>query len=315
MRALRALLGVAACVAVLASAGWRASAQPPLAIKPFERPHFKSAIRLTTVTVTVTDAEGRLIRDLPREQFDVFEDGEPQAITQFTNDRVPVSLGILLDASDSMYGRRIADAREAIDYFLADLLDPADEFSLVVFNHHQQVLAPWTFDRSLAATTLAPVRPWGSTAIYDAIMTAIPLADSRHNQRAALLVVSDGADTASDTALRDLRRALLRTDLFVYAIGIDSADRRAINAPVNAATLGQITDQSGGRVRVVHDSSEVTIALEQIANELNSQYLIGYSAPHPGDGKYHSIRVRVKGGEYRVRARNGYVDDPTGSTR
>jgi VWFA-related protein len=295
--------------------GWQVTAQPPLALKPSERPHFKSAIRLTTVTVTVTDAEGHLVRDLPRERFEVFEDGQTQTVTQFTNDRVPVSLGILLDASDSMYGRRIADAREAIDHFLSALLDPADEFSLVVFNHHQQVLAPWTFDRSLASTMLAPIRPWGSTAIYDAIMTAIPLADSRHNQRAALLVVSDGADTASDTGLRDVRRALLRTDVFVYAIGIDSADRRTINAPVNSATLGQITDQSGGRTRVVHDSSEVSMALEQIADELNSQYLIGYSSPRGGDGKYHSIRVRVKGGDYRVRARSGYVDEVVSVTR
>jgi VWFA-related protein len=119
--------------------------------------------------------------------------------------------------------------------------------------------------------------------------------------------VSDGADTASDTGLRDLRGALMRTDLFVYAVGIDSADRRTINAPVNAATLGQITDQSGGRTRIVHDSSELSSALEQIADELNSQYLIGYASPRQSDGRYHSIRVRVTGGDFKVRARNGYV--------
>jgi Ca-activated chloride channel homolog len=307
MRTARWLVFGAGCVAALWVADLPAGAQPPLSMKPSERPHFTSAIKLTTVTVTVTDAQGRLIRDLPRDRFEIFEDGEPQAITQFTGDRVPVSLGILLDASDSMYGRRIADARTAIDHFVGEMLDPADEFSLLVFNHHQQVLTPWTEDRSLALTMLAPVKPWGSTAIYDAIMTAIPLADSRHKQRAALLVVSDGADTASDTALRDLRSALLRTDLFVYAIGIDSPGRRAINAPVSASTLGQVTDQSGGHTRIVHDSSEVSAALEQIAEELNSQYLIGYSSTHPSDGKYHSIRVHVKGGEYKVRARNGYV--------
>ena len=168
-------------------------------------------------------------------------------------------------------------------------------------------LTTWTDDRSLTLSLLAAVRPWGSTAIYDAILAAIPLADSRHRQRAALLVVSDGADTASDTTLRAVRGALLRTDLFIYAIGIDSRERRAINAPVNAVTLGEITDQSGGRTHVVHDSVEVTSALEEIAEELNSQYLIGYSSSKAADGKYHSIRVRVHGGDYKVRARNGYV--------
>jgi VWFA-related protein len=77
---------------------------------------------------------------------------------------------------------------------------------------------------------------------------------------------------------------------------------------VNPTTLAQVTDPSGGRTRIVHDSSEVAQALEQIAEELNSQYLIGYSSARAGDGQYHSIRVKVKGGDYRVRARNGYVD-------
>jgi VWFA-related protein len=307
MRGVRAVIVLALAGLTLAPAAWRAHAQEPRPAPVDPRPHFKTAVRLTTVTATVTDAGGRLVRDLPRDRFEVFEDGEPQAITQFTSDRVPVSLGILLDGSDSMYGRRIADARTAIDRFVTDLLDPADEYALLVFNHHQQLLTPWTDDRSLVLSMLSPVRPWGSTAIYDALMAAIPMADTRHNQRAALLVVSDGADTASDLALRDVRGALLRSDVFVYAIGIDSADRRAINAPVNAATLAQITDQSGGRTRVVHDSSEVVVALEQIAEELNSQYLIGYTSPRGADGKYHTIRLHVKGGEFRVRARSGYV--------
>lgn len=271
------------------------------------RPHFRSAVSLTTVNATVTDADGRLVPRLPRERFELFEDGEPQDITHFTNERVPVSLGILLDGSDSMYGRRISDARAAIYRFVSDMLDPADEFSLMVFNHQSQLLSEWTEDRSLAFSMLQPVRPWGATAIYDAIASALPLADTRHRQRAALLVVSDGADTASDVTLRELRRSLLRTDVFVYAIGVDSPDRRAINAPVNALALGEVTDPSGGRTHIVHDISEVSTALEQIADELNSQYLIGYSSPKAPDGQYHSIRVRVRGGEHKVRARSGYV--------
>ena len=273
---------------------------------PDKRPRFRSSVKLTTVSATVTDADGRLVHDLPQDRFEIFEDGERQTITQFTAERVPVSLAVLLDASDSMFGRRIADARQAIDHFVADLLGPEDEFSLMAFNHHQELLTPWTDDRH-AGAMLAALKPWGSTAIYDAVMAALPLADSRHKPRAAILVVSDGADTASDTPIRELLSALRRTDLFVYAIGIDSADRRAITTAVNPVALAQITDQSGGRTRVVHDSGEVADALSQIAEELNSQYLIGYSPTRPADGRYHSIRVRVAGGDYRVRARNGYV--------
>lgn len=308
MRAARAILTVPTVLAAL----WLATPvphaqQPPLAVPPSGRPHFRSAVRLTTVTATVTDAEGHLITGLPQERFEVFEDGRLQDITQFTSDRVPVSLGILLDASDSMYGRRMADARGAIDRFVAERLGADDEYALTVFNHQQQVLTGWTADRALAMSTLAPVRPWGATAIYDAIMAAIPMADDRHKPRAALLVVSDGADTASDAALREVRRALRRTDLFVYAVGIDSKDRRSINAAVNPTALAEITDQSGGRTRIVHDSAEVTEALTAIADELNSQYLIGYLSSRPPDSQFHSIRVRVKDGAYKVRARDGYV--------
>jgi Ca-activated chloride channel family protein len=307
MRAARAWLLGAALMAG-ASATWTTHAQVVGEQRTADaRPHFKTAVNLTTVTATVVDAAGRLVPRLPLEAFELFEDGVPQTITQFTNERVPVSLGILLDGSDSMYGRRISDARSAIYRFLSDLLDPADEYSLVVFNHQQRLLSEWTDDRSVAFDKLHPVRPWGSTAIYDAVAAAIPMAQTRHRQRAALLVLSDGADTASDVTLRDLRRELLRSDFFVYAIGIDSPDRRAINAAVNAAALAEVTDQSGGRTHVVHDMSEVAIALDRIAEELNSQYLIGYSSPRGDDGKYHSIRVRVRSGEYKVRARNGYI--------
>lgn len=303
----RTALVASVLAAVTLAAGYPHAQAPPLAAPRDQRPQFKTAVRLTTVTVTVTDAEGRLVADLPREQFEVFEDGVPQEVTQFTKERVPVSVGILLDASDSMYGKRIQEARDAIGHFVSDLLAADDEFSLVAFNHHQQVLTGWTDDRSAPPRLLAPVKPWGSTAIYDAIMASIPLADSRHRQRAALLVVSDGADTASDTQLRDLRTALRRTDLFIYAIGIDSPGRRPINAAVNPMTLAQITDQSGGRTRIVHNTSEVSDALAQIAEELNSQYLIGFGSTGPADGRFHSIRVHVKGGQYKVRARNGYV--------
>src|ERR1044072_4271710 len=95
-----------------------------------ERP-FQSGIEVTSITATVTDGEGHLVADLPREAFEVFEDGDRQAITQFTRERVPVGLGVLLDISDSMFGRRIEDARSAVDRVLFELVHPADEFLLL----------------------------------------------------------------------------------------------------------------------------------------------------------------------------------------
>ena len=282
-------------------------ASATLAAQQSGLPVFRSSIELTTVTATVQTAEGQLVEGLPRESFALFEDGVPQQITHFTNERVPVSLAVLLDTSDSMFGQRLQDARLAISQFVPGLIDRGDEFAIVAFNHKQNVLTQWTSEGARAGEVMAPIRPFGSTAIYDALLASLPLAATRNRQRAALLVVSDGADTASDSTLREVRTQLLRTDAFIYAVAIDPAARRPINAPVNVGALSEITDQSGGRTELVHNTSEIGAALADIANELNHQYLIGYTSSHGNDGKYHSIRVRVPDTDYRVRARNGYV--------
>jgi Ca-activated chloride channel family protein len=293
--------------AALAASSLFSSAQQPPAPAP---PRFGAAIDLTTVTATVTDADGHLVTGLPREAFDVFEDGQRQTIAEFTNERVPVSLGVLLDVSDSMFGKRIEDARSAVDRFLFDLLDLNDEFFVMVFNHQPHVLTRWTREAELVRRALAGIKPFGGTATNDALMAAIPVVADRSRQRAALVLISDGADTGSNATRRDLRNAFLRSDVFVYAVAIDSPDRQPINTRVNAQALREITAENGGRTEVVQNSSDLAAATASIAEELNSQYLLGYASPRGRDGQFHSIRVRVSGTGYRVRARSGYVAIP-----
>jgi len=271
---------------------------------------FRSGIEVTSITATVTDRDGHLITGLGREAFDVYEDGTLQTITQFTHERVPIGLGVLLDISDSMFGKRMQDARAAVDRFLFDLLDPADEFFLMAFNHRPRVLTGWTRAQQDVQRALAGLKPSGGTAIYDAIIEALPLLERRTRERAALLVISDGSDTASNASLREVRSALLRSDGFVYAIAIDSPDRQPINTRVNPQPLREITAESGGRTEIVRNSAELNDATARIAEELNSQYVLGYTSPRGADGQYHTIRVRVAGSDYRVRARNGYVATP-----
>jgi Ca-activated chloride channel homolog len=204
-----------------------------------------------------------------------------------------------------MFGKRIRDARAAVDRFLFDLLDPADEFFVFAFNHRPRPLTTWTHAREEVQKALAALQPSGGTAIYDAILGALPVMATRTRERAAILVISDGADTASDATLRDVRSALLRSDAFAYAIAIDSPDRQAINTRVNADALREITADSGGRTEIVHSSEDLAGATARIADELNHQYVLGYSSSHPADGRFHSIRVHA--GAYRVAARRGYV--------
>src|SRR5262245_10348312 len=181
-----------------------AQQQPPLR----DDRTFQSGIDVISITATVTDKDGRLITDLGREAFEVYEDGIRQTITQFTNERVPVGLGVLLDVSDSMFGKRIQDARAAVDRFLFELLDENDQFFILGFNHQPRVLTGWTHAPEEVRRALDGIKPFGGTAVYDAVIEALPVVGRRTRQRAALLVISDGADTASTATLRDVRSAL-----------------------------------------------------------------------------------------------------------
>jgi Ca-activated chloride channel homolog len=267
---------------------------------------FRIASELVTTAVTVRDAEGRLVTNLERKDFTIEEDGVPQEITQFTKERVPVSLSLTLDVSDSMRGQRMADARTALAHFLDKLLAIEDEASLLGFNHETRMFGQWTTERSGMRGKLDGITPSGGTAMYDAIDSALPLFESRLHPRAAILLVSDGADTASDMTPTTLKQKLVRSDVFLYAIGINSLDARN-STRINPFTLNELTSQGGGYTEIIGSTAELGAATERIAEELNHQYMLGYTPAKRGDGKYHSVRVKVSNDSYRVRARRGVV--------
>jgi VWFA-related protein len=264
-------------------------------------------VELVVVTVTVKDRDGRLVPGLARDDFQVLEDGVEQRVTQFTADRVPVSLGIAVDISDSMFGERIVEARRAIDRFVLDLLEGGDEAFLEVFNHAPRMTAPWTSPPRGLAGRLDAVTPFGGTAIYDALIRAVPMFDKRHNQRCGLVVISDGEDTASDAKLQDALRRLNGSDAFVYGIALDAPSGPAIASRFSPQALSDITGQTGGYTEIIHSGAELSAATERIAFELNHQYTLGYMPTHAADGQFHSLRVRVKNRDLVARTRRGYT--------
>lgn len=271
---------------------------------------FRTQVQLVQVAATVTDRDGRLMTNLGRDDFTIHEDGVEQTVALVSRERLPVSLGILVDVSDSMYGQRIADARAALDRFVLDLLAKTDEAFLMTFNHEPRLVASWTFPPSGLSHQLDDAKPFGGTAIYDALVAALPLLSSRRYPRCGLVVVSDGTDNASDHTLYEAVRALNPSDAFVYAIAIDEPSGPAIARRFSPQALNDITGPTGGYTEVIKTSADLAHATERIANELNHQYMLAYMPNHPADGKYHSIRVRVRDGTYIVRARRGYVDTP-----
>jgi VWFA-related protein len=183
---------------------------------------FRTAVELVNVNATVTDASGRFVSGLRKEDFRLFEDDQPQEITHFNSERVPVSLGIVLDTSGSMEGEKMLAARDAISRFLFQLLGPEDEVFLYRFDSTAELVQGWTRDRSRLRSALGRLSPRGGTAMYDAVAEAIPLAQSGRHKKKAIVVISDGNDTSSETDVRALKRLIRESELLVYAVGIDS---------------------------------------------------------------------------------------------
>jgi len=267
---------------------------------------FRGAVTTVEVPVTVTDNTGHLILGLSKDDFEIYEDGDQQPVTQFSDKRTPVSVGVLLDISDSMRGQPIVDARTSVDRFLSDLLDPGDEAFVESFNHLPRILSGWTTPPSMLKGRLEGERPTGGTAIYDAITASTPMLLRHTRSRAALIVISDGADTASDHSLAQTRETLRRSDAFVYAVAVDSATDARASTKVNPDALREITGPSGGYTEVIKSYEDIGPATERIADELNHQYTVGYATLKPQDGSWRSLRVRVKNHDYLARSRRGY---------
>lgn len=183
---------------------------------------FRTGVELINVTATVTDASGRFVPNLRKEDFRVYQDDQLQPITHFNSERVPVSLGIALDTSGSMDGEKMAAARDALDRFLYQLLDPTDEVFLYRFDSSPQLIDGWTTDRRRISDELSRMQPRGGTALYDTVAEAVPLAQSGKHRKKALVVISDGNDTSSRTDMLSLKQLIRETEVLVYAIGIDA---------------------------------------------------------------------------------------------
>lgn len=183
---------------------------------------FRSGVELVNVTATVSDAAGRFVPGLRQEDFAIYEDNELKEVSYFSAERVPVSLGLVLDTSGSMAGEKIAAARTALDRFVYDLLDERDEVFLYRFSDHPVLVQGWTTDRSLLSRVMSRIAPNGGTAMYDAVVEALPLAATGRHQKKALVIISDGNDTSSKATLRDVQEQLRDSEVLIYAVGIDA---------------------------------------------------------------------------------------------
>jgi VWFA-related protein len=276
---------------------------PVLATLP-ARDAFQPNSGLVTTAVTVRERNGgKLVSNLTEHDFVVEEDGRPQKLARFTSERSPLSVAMVIDTSQSLNGEPMKATRDAARRFV-DALPPGDEVALVSFNHAVNVVSNWTTDRARLHAVLDGLAASGSTAMYDAVWKTISLFTSRGFQRAAIVVISDGADSASDRTPTQLKQQLADTDLFLYWIAVDDPNARPATR-VNPYAIAEIAAQGNGYSEVIQGTKDLDAALTRVSDELNHQYLLAYEPATPGNGRVHTVRVSVPNQNYVVRARRG----------
>jgi Ca-activated chloride channel homolog len=267
---------------------------------------FRKQVEEVVLHATVVDQQGRLITNLDRGAFSIFQNDKPEAVTSFRREDVPVEIGIVVDNSGSM-----RDKRQKISEAVLNLIrgsNPQDESFVVNFGSTPYLDQDFTSDAKLLETALHQVSARGSTALYDAVVaSAVHLQNNPHLSKKVLLVITDGQDNMSRETLQEaVRRLQTKNGPTVYAIGLtddglSSAGRQALQS-LAAAT--------GGTAFFPQSLDEVEAITRTVARDIRSQYTLAFN-PGSAAGRtgYQTIRVEARAPGYGplvVRTRNGY---------
>jgi Ca-activated chloride channel family protein len=281
-------------------------------LAPSTSAQFKSGTLTVPLYVTVTDRESRLVPDLEQQDFEVYDNGQLQKLTMFENRNTPITVVVMIDTSGSM--TLILDrVKEAAEQFLIRLL-PSDTGRVGAFSDKIQFLPKeeFTSDRDLLIRSLRELDFGYPTRLWDAVDESI-----RHLEvvpgRRAMLVFTDGADTASRRDLDDVMQQARAKEVMVYSIGLETEifyGRRQRSSPDRG--LKKLSEETGGGFFLLKKEAELGPTFTRVAQELHSQYVIGFS-PAVLDGKVHKLEVKVKKPGMSPRARKSYVATQTPS--
>jgi Ca-activated chloride channel family protein len=263
------------------------------------------------LNATVLDGSGRSIQTLTKDAFNVYEDGVPQTIASFRHEDLPVSLGLLIDSSGSMYDKRSAVDKAALDF--VKLSNPEDEEFLVDFSWEAFIDQDFTNDIDKLQQGLGFIKSSGGTAIYDALVASADyLSKNAKHPKQVLLVVTDGEDNASTATLEQTIRRIQDLDgPVIYCVGLlfgeDTDKRESRHAK---RVLETLAEQTGGAAYFPKSIRDVDAVAAEVAQDIRTQYTISYhSTKSPTLGGYREVHVEAKAktfGRLSVRTRSGY---------
>jgi Ca-activated chloride channel homolog len=284
----------------------------------------QSGVELVPLTVTVTDRSGRYVPGLTGTDFAIFEQGRPQVISHFASDHVAIDMGLVIDTSASMRDHLPLAQKAARG--LVRQLRPGDRGLVAGIGSAVSLHAPMTTDLARVDGALRSTSANGNTALYDALYVVLrqyqqERRSSTEVRRQVVVLLSDGIDTASHVTFEDVLDLVRRveTTIYVVSLGGDSAlskgsivgDRHSFESAYALSTLAR---ESGGRLFTPRLARELPAIYEAIAEELSSQYVIGYVPDRLADGTFRHISIGVL--QLRVgvaRTRAGYYADRRGA--
>jgi VWFA-related protein len=288
-------------------------------------PVFRKNVTVVNVLLTVKDKHGALIPNLTKDHFDLLDDGKPQTIKYFSaqND-LPLTLGLLIDSSYSM-NRTLPEEKVVASGFLQKVLTEKDLAFVMSFDISVDLLQDLTNSMHLLRQGLekahintntvgmapgpmgnpGPVPTAGGqnkgTLLFDAAYLASDEVLSRQSGRKAMIILTDGEDVGSKLRLKDAIEAAQRADTIAYVLLITDPGQLS-----NYGDMSKLAEQTGGRIITVRGRDKLDKAFAEIADELRSQYLLGFSPTNPvNDGKFRKLEVKSKDG-YKIQARKGY---------
>ena len=292
--------------------------QPAMAEVLAQTPSFKASVDVVSVTAVVRDSRGRPVRNLGREDFQVYERGKLRQIVQFkSSDQGPISLAVLFDVSGSMRGTQQMEAgQRAVEHILSWVNPSQDEVGLFSFDAELRKEVDFTTDLAKVKTAVNSLTAVGQTSLYDAIAsTAKMVADASSSgaaalpQRSAVVVITDGVDTGSKMSPSEVSVIASGIDVPVYIFAVvasvdDPRETEDQRSAARASNLQELARNTGGELLISSTPAQASIAARQIISELRHQYVLAFEAS--ARAGWRPLQVRTRKDDHVVRARSGY---------
>jgi Ca-activated chloride channel family protein len=277
----------------------------PIVVGAAQQATFRSGTQFVPVLTTVTDAQGRLVPDLDRDQFTILDNGKPQNISLFENEVQPFTAVVTLDFSASMTNN-LELLKQATEQFLIRMLRE-DKAQVGSFSDKIQFSGTFTSDRDDLIGALGDLQFGNPTRLYDAIDASIEMLQDVQGRK-VVVVFTDGEDTASHRSFGDALNRAKDKEVMVYAIGLES--ELAFNGRVQRTKpdrgLRKLAEETGGGYFELKKTDDLGPTFSRVVQELHSLYTIGFNPPTL-DGKEHKLEVRIKQPGMNGRARKSYI--------